>query len=335
MRAAASAAVSSLTAATAATMSPTKCTLSMATGAMSRIIGPKNGSRPDCGPKSFLLTTAYTPGCFSAALVSTRSTRACACGLRSRCACACRGRSNPRLYSTCPVTRECASANGTPRPISTGSPLLLVRNPAAPPRGGPPGLLLQQPAPLVESLAGAGRRGDHRAVQRVALPLERGGGVDDHPGGHPQLTVGRGLPDVDPGALGALDDVDAPGRVAARDDGPHHVFHVRDVDVVVDDDRQPVHLHPGAALRGDEARLLAVARVLGLDGDHGHQPVACRWGRPDALDGRHAGPLQLVPDHPGAEVGEEPVVLVRRLALRAAEDDGVVAVVDPLDLDHV
>ena len=133
----------------------------------------------------------------------------------------------------------------------------------------------------------------------------------------------------------ALDDLDrrAPGRSACT--SPRARRPCRYVDVLVDDD----HVAAAGTRRRRTCAAMQpawrrVARVALLDRDDDHQRVRRLGGHQTPVTSGTPARSQLVPDQRRAQVRQELVVLVRRLALRAAQDDRVVAVVDRLDVDR-
>lgn len=111
----ASSASARLVAATAATGSPTKSTLSVATQCL-----PQPAGLVTCAVAQRLtssgVSTATTPSSASAALVSTRTMRACGCGLRRIAQCAMFGRLKLSMNSAVPVTRAGSSMRLTGLP---------------------------------------------------------------------------------------------------------------------------------------------------------------------------------------------------------------------------
>src|SRR5712692_6025667 len=106
IRSSAAVAISSLTAATAATGSPTKRTLSSASACSSWLTGrmPKGIGR------SAPVSTAFTPCKASALEPSTERMRACGCGLRSSLQKSMRGRNKSSANLVTPVTFAVASS---------------------------------------------------------------------------------------------------------------------------------------------------------------------------------------------------------------------------------
>ncbi len=135
-------------------------------------------------------------------------------------------------------------------------------------------------------------------------------------------------------APGAADYADVALRVDPGQHCPEHVVDAVDVDVGVDHHHHAAGVGRRPDLPGHVQRLGGVAGVGLLDRHDGHHPVAGLRRQPHAADPGHAGALELLGDQRGLEVGEEAVVLVRRLALRAAEQDRLVAVVDGGHADH-
>src|SRR6266498_3835558 len=74
-----------------------------------------------------------------------------------------------------------------------------------------------------------------------------------------------------------------------------------------------------------------MAEILSLERHDGHQAIAALGWAPDAAHSGYAGLCQLVPDHPGTEIDQKPIILMRRLALRTAQNDRIVTMVDPIN----
>src|SRR4030095_4019556 len=74
-----------------------------------------------------------------------------------------------------------------------------------------------------------------------------------------------------------------------------------------------------------------MAEILSLKRHDGHQAIAALGWTPDAAHSGYAGLFQLVPDHPGTEIDQKPIILMRRLALRTAQNDRIVTMVDPIN----
>src|SRR5262249_7683732 len=122
-------------------------------------------------------------------------------------------------------------------------------------------------------------------------------------------------------------------RIAAGRYRPDHITQVGDVDVVVDHHHELAPIGAGAGARGNQQRLLGMARIGLADRHHGERPALRAIDEaPDALYLGDAGALELVPQHGGAERQRDEIV--GRLERRRAEHDWVVAVVDALDLHH-
>src|SRR3989441_424748 len=133
IRSSASVAISSLTAATAATGSPTKRTLSWASACSSWLTGrmPKGRGGP------FPVSPASPPPRASALVVSTVTMRACACGLRSSLQYSMRGRNRSSANLVTPVTFAVASslrwALPTTRSLAPAIHALVLRRRGLPP----------------------------------------------------------------------------------------------------------------------------------------------------------------------------------------------------------
>ena len=104
---------------------------------------------------------------------------------------------------------------------------------------------------------------------KFVTPMERPAGVNQGArigdGGigalfRRQPRVGRRCP-------GAVDDLDRGRGIRPGQDRPPQLLQIRNVDVVIDHHHIPVGVVGGAALQGDMAGLLGVARIALLDGD--------------------------------------------------------------------
>src|SRR5215475_5144969 len=152
IRSRASSAMASSSAATAATGCPTNTTRSMASTAWARV----GAFFLSCGMSAAVMT-ARTPGSALARLVSMRTMRACACGLRSSLAWR-----RPRglmsaTYCTRPVTFSGPSGRGIDRPTPLTSRVVFMVDMSGAPGG----------------LRGLGDRGDHLRVARAAAEIAR------------------------------------------------------------------------------------------------------------------------------------------------------------------
>src|SRR5205823_7602991 len=174
-----------------------------------------------------------------------------------------------------------------------------------------------------------GLRPDRR--REPVAPLPGAGRVDDEPAVEALLPGLDGR--VEWAAPGAVDEVQAPLRIGPRADRPDDLVQVGDVDVVVDDHRDAAEIGAAAALAGDVPGLARVARVALLDGNHVEQPAAADPVAPGGRHVRDAGQAQLTTEIRAAQVLAEAVRLVGRFLRRAAQDDGVVAMVNGLHLE--
>ncbi len=132
----------------------------------------------------------------------------------------------------------------------------------------------------------------------------------------------------------AVDDVERRFGVRAREDRPHDVVQVGDVDVLVHDDDHAAEIRADAAHRRDVRGLPRVAGIALLDRDRDEQPAPADAEAVGVDDPGHARGLQLAQEQRRAEVLAEAVRLVGRLVRRDAEEDRVVPVIDGLDVEH-
>src|SRR5262245_17949322 len=114
IRASAACAVSSSSAATAATGSPTKRAFSTQSACSSWL----TGRIPNGTSSSLPTSVASTPGCAAALATSMRRMRAWGCGERSSRACAMRGSARSSANSVWPVTFAAASTRTSGRPTT-------------------------------------------------------------------------------------------------------------------------------------------------------------------------------------------------------------------------
>src|SRR5499427_3573758 len=155
IRSRASSAMASSSAATAATGCPTNTTRSMASTACARV----GAFFLSCGMSAAVMT-ARTPGSALARLVSIRTMRACACGLRSSLAWR-----RPRglmsaTYCTRPVTFSGPSGRGIASPTPLTSRVVFIVDMSGAPGGG-------------RRLGGLGDGGDHLRVARASAEIAR------------------------------------------------------------------------------------------------------------------------------------------------------------------
>ena len=94
------------------------------------------------------------------------------------------------------------------------------------------------------------RSADDIAGQRMVFPCEWGRCIDDHTGVGIELAPVRRDGHIDPAAFRVFDDLDAPFGITARDNRPDHVLNTGDINVIVHDHGQPVHVDAAATLRG-------------------------------------------------------------------------------------
>src|SRR5262247_4462602 len=201
MRSSASSAMATSSAATAATGWPTKTTRSMASTACARV-----GAFFLSWGMSLAVMTARTPGSALARLVSMRTMRACACGLRSSLACR-----RPRglmsaTYCTRPVTFSGPSGRGIDSPTPLTSRVVFMVDMSGAPGDG--------------RLGGLANGGDHLGVTRAPAEIardavadlllgrlrilgEEGGGGHEH-AGDAEAALGHAV--TDEGVLQRMED---------------------------------------------------------------------------------------------------------------------------------
>src|ERR1051325_2792946 len=165
----------------------------------------------------------------------------------------------------------------------------------------------------------------------VLHPFVRTARVDD--GARVEALLARVDDRIERAAPAAPDDLDVLHGVRAARHRPHDVVVVAGVDIFVHHDHVAAEIGARVALRGDERGLARVARIALLDRDDEHETAAAGDRKPYALDVRHAGLFQLVPDKRRAEIRAIPAQFRRRTAWRRAQNNRVVAVIDALDLD--
>src|SRR5262244_113719 len=154
IRSRASSAIASSSAATAATGWPTKTTRSMASTACARV-GAYHLSRE----MSLAVMTARTPGSALARLVSMRTIRAWACGLRSNLAWSMPRGLMSATYCTRPVTFSGPSGRGIDSPTPLTSRVVFMVDMSGAPGGG--------------RLGGLADGGDHLRVARAPAEIAR------------------------------------------------------------------------------------------------------------------------------------------------------------------
>src|SRR5260370_1351746 len=96
----------------------------------------------------------------------------------------------------------------------------------------------------------------------------------------------------------------------------------------------PSTVSAGVTIGGHHAGLSGVAGIALLDGNYVEQPAAARFMTPNAANIRNTRSLQLLPQQRGAHEAAHIVELAGRPRGRRAEDDRVVAMIEPLDLDN-
>src|SRR5262245_47745089 len=298
MRSRASSAMASSSAATAATGCPTNTTRSMASTAWARV----GAFFLSCGMSAAVMT-ARTPGSALARLVSMRTMRACACGLRSSLAWR-----RPRglmsaTYCTRPVTFSGPSGRGIDSPTPLTSRVVFMVDMSGAPGG---------------RLSGLADGGDHLRVTRATAEIARnavanlllarlrilgeegGGGHED--AGDAEAALGHAVPDEgvlqrveDPVVAQALDGGDsAPAGLHGEHEAARHRLAVE-----VHGARAAV---PGAAafLGPGQAEVLAKRVEQGLVGLHEHlNSLAVDRGAQDLF--RH---VAVPPKGSGARAGE-------------------------------
>src|SRR5215467_235414 len=147
--------MASSSAATAATGWPTKTTRSMASTACARV-----GAFFLSWGMSLAVMTARTPGSALARLVSIRTMRACACGLRSSLAWSMPRGLMSATYGTRPVTFSGPSGRGIDSPTPLTSRVVFIVDMSGAPGGG-------------RRLGGLGDGGDHLRVARASAEIAR------------------------------------------------------------------------------------------------------------------------------------------------------------------
>src|SRR5215813_10805398 len=297
IRSRASSAMASSSAATAATGCPTNTTRSMARTACARAFFLS------CGMSAAMMT-ARTPGSALARLVSMRTMRACACGLRSSLAWR-----RPRglmsaTYCTRPVTFSGPSGRGIESPTPLTSRVVFMVDMSGAPRGG--------------RLGGLADGGDHLRIARAPTEIARnavanlllarlrilgeegGGGHED--AGDAEAALGHAV--ADEGVLQRVEDavraeaLDGGDGTAAGLHGEHEAAR-HWLAVEVHGARSAV---PGAAtfLGPGQAEVLAKRVEQGLVGLHEHlDSFAVDRGAQDLF--RH---VAVPPKGSGARAGE-------------------------------
>src|SRR3954469_19850050 len=187
--------------------------------------------------------------------------------------------------------------------------------------------LLRDPA-----LLGAGRA----HLRELVAPVPGAAGVDDRSAvGEVTGRLALGLDArIERRRPGVADDVDRGGRVRAREQGPHQLLEIGDVDVVVDHDHVSPAIGTDMAHGGDMAGLLGMAGIALVDRDREQQPRVADLMRPSRGDARHARLLDVLAQQAGSHHRAIAADLVRRPLRDAAQQDRIVAIIDRLDVEH-
>src|SRR5262245_44185392 len=131
-----------------------------------------------------------------------------------------------------PVTRSCESTMLIDCPTAMSVSCSQLSATVLLASGSRPALF-QNPSPFCENGSGPLRCADYIARQRMVLPSNRSGGVDNHPRICVQLAPIRRDGHVDPAAFGVFDDLDTALGIGAGDNSPHHVSNAGHVHVIV------------------------------------------------------------------------------------------------------
>ena len=177
-----------------------------------------------------------------------------------------------------------------------------------------------------------------RAVddRELIAPFPGTGGINDGAGIHhlPGLLVLGRNARVERRGPGARDDVDAGGRIGTSRNGPHQLFEIGHVNIVIHNDDVAAGIGPDVAHGRDVTRLPGVAGIELLDGDSDQHARAAGFMAPGLRDARHAGLGHLLLQERRALDGAEALLLVRGNLGREAADNGVVAEIDGFDVQE-
>src|SRR5581483_6937472 len=141
----------------------------------------------------------------------------------------------------------------------------------------------------------------------VLHPFVRAARVDDR--ARVEALLARMDDRIERTAPAAPDDLDVLHRVRAARHRPHDIVVVAGIYVLVHDDDIAAEIGARVALRGDQGGLARVAGIALLDRHDEHETAAARHREPHALNVRHAGFFQLVPDERRAQVRAVPTQL--------------------------
>ena len=121
--------------------------------------------------------------------------------------------------------------------------------------------------------------------------------------------------------------------IASRAHRPNHVEQVGRIDILVDHGDEPSEIRPRLATGGEQAGLAGMARISLLDGDYVEHARATEF--------MHHTPV--TPDRPARSTSSQimPAFITHLLNEKSdggcigdAIEDRIVAIIDPLDLDH-
>src|SRR5262245_6987825 len=189
-------------------------------------------------------------------------------------------------------------------------------------------LLVQNLAPFLFSRA-AHRRTRFGHGRKLAQPLVRPARVNDR--ARTVTLPGLRNDRIERAAPTAADDLDVFRRIRARRQRPEHVIRVRHINVIINDDHVTSEITAGVAVGRDHPGLTRVARITLLDRNNRQQARAARFVAPHAAHIGHARGFQFLPDHGRAREATHVIEFARRASRRRAQDDRIVAMIEPFD----